>query len=181
MKRLLLMMLLLLPLQVLLGQDLAANLNETALKAKHPANKEAVERGYRWEFYTPDLTSYISQESQVTENNRFDASLEPLKAMFNESYTDQEPIAPGNPATRIVIRKPSIYNAVRKIDKYYSKEVAHGEMNSVSARKGLERVLTIAIAALSENSQSFEDALQQNRKSPELLIAQFNQVKLKDM
>ena len=101
--------------------------------------------------------------------------------MFNESYTDQEPIAPGNPSMRIVIRKPSIYNAVRKIDKYYSRQVAHGAMNSANARKGFERVLTIAIAALSESSESFESALQQNRKDPESLIAQFNQVKLKDM
>ncbi len=54
-------------------------------------------------------------------------------------------------------------------------------MNSAKAQKGFERVLTIAIAALSERSQSFEDALQQNRKNPESLIAQFNRVKLKDM
>jgi hypothetical protein len=181
MKRLLLVVLLLLPLQVLLGQDFAANMNGTKLKTKHPANKETIAREYKWEFYSPDLDNYTKQKVSVADGERFDTSLSPLVDMFNESYTDREPIAPGNPATRIVIRKPAIYNAVRKIDKYYSKQVTHGEINSANARKGFERVLTIAIAALSENSQSFEDALQQNRKNPESLIAQFNQVKLKDM
>ncbi|GET29227.1 hypothetical protein [Prolixibacter sp. SD074] len=181
MKGVLLILLFILPLQVLLGQDYAANVNETEFKTKHPAEKEAVARDYKWEFYSPDLDNYTKQKAAVVDGERFDTSLSPLVDMFNESYTDQEPIAPGNPATRIIIRKPAIYNAVRKIDKYYSKQVAHGGMNSVNARKGFERVLTIAIAALSEKSQSFEDALQQNRRNPEALLAQFNQVKLKDM
>ncbi|GET21921.1 MULTISPECIES: hypothetical protein [Prolixibacter] len=181
MKGVLLILLFVLPLHMLLGQDFAANANGTKFKTKHPAEKEAVARAYKWEFYSPDLNSYQKRKSPVENGERFDAPLEPLKDMFNESYTDKEPIAPGNPATRIVIRKPSIYNAVRKIDKYYSKQVARGEMNSANARKSLERVLTIAIAALSERSQSFEDALQQNRRNPEALLAQFNQVKLKDM
>lgn len=179
MKGLLLIVMSLLPLSVLLGQDFAANSTGMARNNENPANKPASRASYKWEFYKPDLSDY--KESATTEGESFDASLAPLVDMFNESYTDQEPIAPGNPSMRIVIRKPSIYNAVRKIDKYYSRQVAHGTMNSANARKGFERVLTIAIAALSENSQGFEDALQQNRKNPDLLIAQFNQVKLKDM
>lgn len=181
MKGLLLIVMSLLPLSVLMGQDFAANSDGVAMHNENPANKPASRASYKWEFYKPDLSDYKAQKSATNGGESFDDSLAPLVDMFNESYTDQVPIAPGNPSMRIVIRKPSIYNAVRKIDKYYSRQVAHGAMNSANARKGFERVLTIAIAAISENSQSFEDALQQNRKNPNLLIAQFNQVKLKDM
>ncbi|WP_025863977.1 hypothetical protein [Prolixibacter bellariivorans] len=105
MKRLLLVVLLLLPLQVLLGQDFAANMNGTKLKTKHPVNKETTAREYKWEFYSPDLDSYTKPTTSVADGSRFDTSLSPLVDMFNKNYTDQEPIAPGNPATRIVIRK----------------------------------------------------------------------------
>ncbi len=136
---------------------------------------------YRWEFMMPALDKILAGADKSAGNYRLGDENARLKDYVTENYTSTEPIAPGNPMTRIVIRKPAIFNAVKAIEKYYLAGVKKNEISQVEAEAGFRNVLQVAVAAVSENSQEFEEVLQEQRKDARLLIEAFNQVKLKQM
>lgn len=136
---------------------------------------------YKWEFMLPDIETQLEDNQSESGNYRFGAENSHLKDYITQTYTRAEPIAPGNPMTRIVISKPAIFNAVKTIEKYYFKSIKRNELTQQEAEVGYRKVLEVAIAAISENSESFEDALQAQRRNAIGLIQLFNLVKLKQM
>ena len=64
-------------------------------------------------------------------------------------------------------------------DKYLKKEVKNGNINSDKATKDFTHILEVSLAAVSEvNTESFEKALDQNKKNIEDQIEVFKQVKI---
>lgn len=98
-----------------------------------------------------------------------------------ETYVVKEEVVPGDPSRRTVIRKPGIYNAVRSIEKQLSKEVKSQTLTKEQAAEELENVLKIALAAIDSDTNTFEDALQDNKKDYTRLLAVFDNVKLKSL
>ena len=94
-------------------------------------------------------------------------------------YISQEEVVPGDPTRRTIIKKPNIYNTTRKIEKYLKKGVKNGNINSDKATKDFTHILEVSLAAVSEeNTESFEKALDQNKKNIEDQIDIFKQVKI---
>lgn len=147
-----------------------------------PSGKGEVKAAdYKWEFLMPEIGSYLHEDLASSSSYRLGNDNFCLKDYILKTYTRNEPIAPGNPLTRIVILKPAIFNAVKKIEKYYLAELKKNELTKQEAESGFQQVLKVAVAAATENTQSFEEALQDNRKDTQKLIDTFNQVKLKQM
>lgn len=100
---------------------------------------------------------------------------------FMELFVTKEEVVPGDPARRTVIRKPGIYNAVRSIEKELNKSLKNKQITNEEAAQEFAQVLKIALAAVDSDSETFEEALQKNKKDATVLLAIFENVHLKDL
>ena len=99
--------------------------------------------------------------------------------LYNEQYSYKEPVAPGNSATKTILRKPEIYSSVRKIEKYLKKQVKEGDMTTEIARSQYDKVLDVALNILDANTESFEKRLKAaGGDRAELLDIYLHEVKL---
>ena len=90
------------------------------------------------------------------------------------------PVVPGDPTTRIVIKKGELFNAVKRVSKGLEEEVKDHKMSETEATGKMNQVLNVAISAFySEDSKSFEKALRNNKKDYNQLVALFSKVVLK--
>jgi hypothetical protein len=80
--------------------------------------------------------------------------------LFNEFYTSEENLFPGNPATKTVIKKPVIYEAVKRIERDLKKSVKKGETSVSEASSILNTVLDVALNVQTEDTRDFEKAIQ---------------------
>ena len=79
--------------------------------------------------------------------------------LFNEFYTSEENLFPGNPATKTVIKKPVIYEAVKHIERDLKKSVKKGETSVSEASSILNTVLDVALNIQTEDTRDFEKAI----------------------
>jgi hypothetical protein len=79
--------------------------------------------------------------------------------LFNEFYTSEEPLFPGNPATKTIIKKPIIYDAVKRIERDLKKSVKKGETSVSEASSILNTVLDVALNIQTEDTRDFEKAI----------------------
>ena len=79
--------------------------------------------------------------------------------LLDAKYTYQVPIIPGNPQTKTVIRKPAIYDAVQKIERYMKKSVKKKEVALEKAETDFNKVLDVAFNILTVDTESFEKAI----------------------
>jgi hypothetical protein len=79
--------------------------------------------------------------------------------LLESKYTYQVPIVPGNPQTRTIVRKPVIYDAVRKIERHLKKSVKKGEISTETASAEFNKVLDVAFNVLTAETTSFEKAI----------------------
>ena len=126
-----------------------------------------------WEFY-----SAIKQPSADAlanaGNYKFGQEAGYLYNQFMKIYVVREEVVPG-------IRKPTIYNAVRSIEKQLNKELKSNKMTREQVAAEFTNVLKVAISAYDSESESFEDALQINRKNATDLLSVFQNVKLTEI
>jgi hypothetical protein len=79
--------------------------------------------------------------------------------LFNEFYTSEENLFPGNPATKTIIKKPVIYEAVKRIERDLKKSVKKGETSVSEASSILNTVLDVALNVKTEDTGDFEKAV----------------------
>ena len=93
----------------------------------------------------------------------------------------KEEVVPGDPTRRTVIRKPEIYNAVRTIEKELNRQVRKDLLPQDKAEQEFTGVLKVALAAIDSDTESFETALQENKKDVSHLLGVFRRVSLKSI
>lgn len=149
---------------------------------KNNKNKEAahVMGKETWEFYS-SVAEPDAEEIASAKKHKFGKEVSFLYDKFLNAYVVKEEIVPGDPSRRTVIRKPGIYNAVRSIEKQLGKDVKSDKMIREKAVKQFTNVLKIALAAIDSDTETFEIALQDNRKDPSQLLTIFDRVNLKSL
>lgn len=131
-----------------------------------------------WEFYS----AIKSADALANAGNyKFGQEAGYLYNQFMNIYVVREEVVPGDPTRRTVIRKPTIYNAVRSIEKQLNKELKSNKMTREQVAAEFTNVLKVAISAYDSESESFEDALQTNRKNATDLLSVFQNVKLTEI
>ena len=100
---------------------------------------------------------------------------------FKDTYVVKEEVVPGDPTRRTVIRKPEIYNAVRTIEKELNRQVRKDLLPQDKAEQEFTGVLKVALAAIDSDTESFETALQENKKDVSHLLGVFRRVSLKSI
>lgn len=98
--------------------------------------------------------------------------------LLESKYTYEVPIVPGNPQTRLVIRKPVIYEAVMKIERYLKKSVKKGTVSTETASNELNKVLDVAFNVLTADTESFETIIGKTDDAATLTNLFTNHVKL---
>ncbi|MFY0686863.1 MAG: hypothetical protein JXQ90_06845 [Cyclobacteriaceae bacterium] len=88
--------------------------------------------------------------------------------LLKESYTYKEKDQISN-SERTVIEKPAIFNSVKKISKYYKKEIKKGKISEEDALTALNNALVIALNIRYQDTQAFEDYLWK-AKSPDAMV-----------
>lgn len=92
--------------------------------------------------------------------------------LLETKYTYEVPIIPGNPQTRTMVRKPVIYDAVKKIEKHLKKSVKKGEISAEVASSDFNKVLDVAFNVLTAETESFEKTIAETN-NPNLLTNLF--------
>lgn len=150
------------------------------VKTEKNDSKLAANAKQSWEFYstTKDITT---ADISSTRNHKFGKEIGFLYDQFIQLYVRKEEVVPGDPGKRTVIHKPDIYNAVRDIEKELNRSVRKKEITLDEANECFKHILLVALATIDTESDSFEKALQQNRKDEGELIALFNSVTLRNL
>ena len=79
--------------------------------------------------------------------------------LLDSKYTFEVPSVPGNPQTRTMVRKPVIYDAVKKIERYLKKSVKKGETPLETASAEFNKVLDVAINVLTADTKGLEKTI----------------------
>lgn len=133
-----------------------------------------------WEFYSV-VKEPTAEELAAVNSHKLGKEVACLYNAFMEMYVVKEEVVPGDPARRTVIRKPGIYNAVRSIERQLNKDVKSNHLTTEEAANEFANILKIALAAVDSDTNTFEEALQGNKKDSSRLLAIFDNVKLKEL
>lgn len=172
--------LLLLLLVALNGQPADANENPDGRQGREAKTDVDDVPAGAWEFYylaaRPDADRLAEKSSY-----KFGQEAGCLYDMFLDCYVRREQMVAGDNTSRMVIRKPAIYNAVRSIERHLGRTVDGDGNVSRESSDIFTRVLQIAVAAVGSDSDTFEDALHANRKNANDLLSLFDNVTLKEL
>ena len=99
----------------------------------------------------------------------------------NELYLRKGEVSVGFSTSYTETVKPSVFNAVCKMNNYYKKAVNKGMVNKEDAREQFSQILDCALAAFQyDETENFESALKKTRE-PEQIIQLFNKVKIEKL
>lgn len=140
-------------------------------------NRKMFENKYTWEFLSaiPSIDENIIKKSGKHDLGQRVAC---LKNLMENHYITKEDVIPGDPMMRTIVLKPNVYYTVRKIEKYLKREVKNGDIRLEEASSQMEHILEVALSVIDNKEESFEIALNKNKKNMENLITLFQQVKL---
>ncbi|MCS2704871.1 hypothetical protein AAH130_17895 [Phocaeicola vulgatus] len=134
-----------------------------------------------WEFYSTVETPSSEELVALVSNHKLGKKVAFLYDSFKDTYVVKEEVVPGDPTRRTVIRKPEIYNAVRTIEKELNRQVRKDLLPQDKAEQEFTGVLKVALAAIDSDTESFETALQENKKDVSHLLDVFRRVSLKSI
>ena len=134
-----------------------------------------------WEFYSTVETPSSEELAALVSNHKLGKKVAFLYDSFKDTYVVKEEVVPGDPTRRTVIRKPEIYNAVRTIEKELNRQVRKDLLPQDKAEQEFTGVLKVALAAIDSDTESFETALQENKKDVSHLLGVFRRVSLKSI
>lgn len=97
--------------------------------------------------------------------------------LIQKTYTYVEKGTPMAPGDKIIVTKPYIFYAIRKVNTHFKKELRKDRITEKEAREKLGRILEISFAIYDQNTEEFEKYLWKNRKPYEILAA-FENVEL---
>jgi hypothetical protein len=113
-----------------------------------------------FEFKAYPKDSYLNNISKELAGDHLLGDLVAKKIyLLNEFYTSEENLFPGNPATKTVVKKPVIYEAVKRIERDLKKSVKKGDTSNSDASIIMNTVLDVALNIQTEDTKDFEKAI----------------------
>ncbi len=97
--------------------------------------------------------------------------------LFKDRYTYTEEATPTSPVAKTVIHKPTIFNAVQKVERSLKKGVKKDEIDADAATKQMVACLNVALICANLNTIEIEKRLKA-AKTPEQIIDVFEAVVL---
>lgn len=151
------------------------------VKEKIENVNETVDATLTWEFFSAHEEPTIETLKTVSKSCRLGEKSSYFYNLFKETYVVKEEVVPGDPTRRTVIKKPEIYNSVKKIEKYLNKSLKSGNETKETLDNKFCHVLKVSLAAIDSDTKTFEKSLKDNKKNPEALLSIFENVSLKNI
>jgi hypothetical protein len=140
------------------SQDLLSYTTEGLVTEKDSSANRKKSPSFEFKAYPKD--SYLNSISKEMAGEHPLGELIAKKIyLFNEFYTSEENLFPGNPATKTIIKKPVIYESVKRIERDLKKSVKKGETSVSYASSILNTVLDVALNIQTEDTRDFEKAI----------------------
>lgn len=116
-------------------------------------------------------------EGQQIKSNPLGNEVATKLELLQSRFTYVEEGTPTSPTNRTIIIKPTIYNSVLKLNRYYKKQVKKGAMELNSATNEFLKYIDLALILYAERTEEFEDYLNKAGK-PEEIIAAYDLIEL---
>ncbi|MEP0368446.1 MAG: hypothetical protein ABJN36_16335 [Cyclobacteriaceae bacterium] len=88
--------------------------------------------------------------------------------LLKESYTWREEPDPIKPTPTVVIEKPSIYNNIKKLERYYKKSIKKDKLTVEVASAEFVNILDIALQVRYQATEELENHLQKIKEVEEI-------------
>jgi hypothetical protein len=98
--------------------------------------------------------------------------------MLQNLYTYVEPPSPTSPGEKTIVKKPTIYNTVLKLNRNLKKMVKKGTMDKDKAVSSLNLCLDVALSISADDTGDFESELKK-AKSVDQIVGVFMMVDLR--
>ncbi len=126
--------------------------------------------------------AYNANDLDVSEVALANSSTHPLgdevakkMVLFKDKYTYTEEASPTSPVSKTVIHKPTIFNAVQKVERSLKKGVRKDLVDTEDATKQMVSCLNVALICANLNTIEMEKRLKE-AKTPEQIIEVFEAV-----
>jgi hypothetical protein len=124
-------------------------------------NDNAGKKSSVFEFKAYPKDSYLNSITKEMAGEHLLGDLVAKKIyLLNKFYTSEENLFPGDPATKTIIKKPVIYESVKRIERDLKKSVKKGETSVSEASAILNTVLDVALNIQTEDTRDFEKAIE---------------------
>ena len=127
---------------------------------------------------TLDDTSRVKIDYSLSGRSYFGDIIARKLYLLEKTYTYVEKGTPMSPSDKTIVQKPTIFYALKKLTKYYKKQVKKGHLTMAEAVDKLIIDLDKGYAIFSQDTNEFEDYLRQLKK-PEDIADAFDKVELK--
>lgn len=160
------------------SQDLLSYTNVSTGIEKDSAMNGKKSPAFEFKAYSKD--SYLNSISSDMAGEHIFGDLVAKKIyLFNKFYTSEENLFPGDPATKTIIKKPVIYEAVKRIERDLKKSLKKGESSVSEASSILNTVLDVALNIQTEDTKDFEKAIVNSYGTPSKIELFTKRVRLK--
>lgn len=82
-----------------------------------------------------------------------------------------------SPGDKVIVRKPTIYYDIRKLNKYYKKELKKGNIEEPAAIEQMSEILDKCFVIFDQDTEQFEEYLK-GLKHAEEIVAAFDKIVL---
>ena len=130
---------------------------------------------YRLVAYTYELAQMAPAAAR---DGDFGESVGRKLSLLEKLYVSEKALVPGNPQTRTMIRKPGIYLAVKKTERFLVKQVKNKAIQLEAASQLMDQVLTVALSLFPAQTEPVETALASIRTDQERLDFFRNRIRL---
>ncbi|MDP4189695.1 MAG: hypothetical protein Q8907_09790 [Bacteroidota bacterium] len=129
-------------------------------------------------FYRTSANSTEQIDASSLNSHYFGQDIAEKLYLVKQNYTFVEAATLTSPGDKTIIRKPAIYNSVKKLEKYYKNAVKDGLISKEEGHDKLAKFLDITILIANQGTTDFESALKKAKK-PEQIEHVFSEVVLK--
>ena len=125
---------------------------------------------------TLDQATQIQLDYSLSGNHFLGEEIANKTYLLKKIYTHIEKGTPMSPVDKVIVKKPTIYYSIRKLERHFRRQIRKDNMTEQEARKELNEVLDICISIYDQDTEEFEKYLKKQRKPEEILAAYDNVV-----
>ncbi|MEO9474910.1 MAG: hypothetical protein ABJG41_05235 [Cyclobacteriaceae bacterium] len=128
---------------------------------------QSTDKVYRFDYMEESIDMSLLEPGQVYDHF---LGTEVGKKMYllKESYTWRDEPDPIKPTPTVVIEKPSIYNNIKKLERYYKKSIKKDKITVEDASAEFVNILDIALQVRYQATQELEDYLKSIKEVEEI-------------
>jgi len=173
--RLLILILLILTNSQGFSQDVQMYANNSVASGK-TSNPDEIKK-FRFKSYiTSDETDNVPLN--LVGSHQFGDNIARKSYLLDKKYVKEEELTPGNPATKIVLRKPILYESVKSIERELKRAVRKEEISLAEATDAYAHVLDVALNIVTADTKDFESLLDKTRSPKSKLDIFKNRVEI---